>query len=245
MVVNNEFETRKEVIFIEYDGVMKSSNQYLIYKLGNDLYEDYKDILDLETIKGCSMDQSLAYCFSLRIRNPIMSLYRGDDSIGMSRAIYHTLFNKYPEMYEKCYPLSMYSSVDNLRHQKFVDHIYIYHPFDDDRVIADIFNTIGYSDNMTFVYGDLEEVLDNLDKPVTAFMLTDIHHTDYIWKYKYLNYIDISVAKYIHNYKRVDGNLEPLRDLNEFAKRGFAVRQTLFTPYDFMAHHGFNIEGID
>lgn len=195
------FDNTREIILIEYEKVLRNSDQLILYKLVNELYDEFSDVLEMEDIKGMDMDNCLRLCSTSTHYNILEAIAKYDD-IDWKQA-HLDFFVKYPDIYKVTDKLIMFDHLAKLSTQKFVDKIYIYSRFGDKRVYDDIEeNLYTRSINAEFVYGDLRQLInEGVITPPTSFIMGDIEMVPIIKEVqdKLKDYTEIMVAGYRFN----------------------------------------------
>lgn len=198
MLMQNEFDGRREVILIEYNRVIKNSDQFLLWKLGNELYDLYKDILDIERLKGITRDDALVYMNMMVKPNVLDNFKKGPLPEGWIQS-YMELFFSYPEMWEECTVLDMGVALYALASQKFVDKIILWSPFKDPRILDDIHSRHNKIDKITYAHGNLLPILEANPTQVTSFIIGDVSLVHDISQYSQHQFTEVILGKYRFN----------------------------------------------
>lgn len=210
---NNEFDLRDEVLFIEYDGVIKNSRPFMLHKIVNELYDVYKDYLEIEPYKGLS--KNACTTISLMMIEPNMFSALAKTNFDWQSG-YFDLYDYYPEMFSESEELIMVDALRRTIPQKFCKRIYFYSRHFDERVQKDIAKLFGVNGKIRYAYGDLNEVINNIDEKITGFFLTEHTQLYEMAMYKDIDYTDIYIADYRFNkYREEDGSLVPFYDVEE------------------------------
>lgn len=197
-LMQNEFDGRNEVIFIEYNRVIKNADQFLLHKLGNELYDLYKGFLHLDRLKGINRDTALAMTHMMMKSNIFDTFKQGplpDDWM----VSYMDLYYSYPDMWQDCTLLDMGSSLYALMTQKFVDRIIIWSPTEDYRIMEDLSERYSDISKIHYAHGSIKDVLESQSQKVTSFILGDAFNVMEILGYSQIEYSEIMIAKYRFN----------------------------------------------
>lgn len=198
---NNPFSNRDEVWFVDYDGIIKDSNQFLLHKVFNDLYESYIEFLNIEKYKGASLETCLTYSSLLTDRNFIYALRKKEfDYIDT----YMELYDFYFDMYEKCEALPFNLAITKTVNKPFCKKIYIYSKFKDIRIEKDIAERFNSHAKLSYCFGDRTEVINQIPEKITSFFVTEYDSLFDIAKYRNLDYTEIFLADYMYN-RYIDG----------------------------------------
>lgn len=192
-----------EFIFIEYEGVIRHPGYRVIDYLSNDEDEQvyFGDAIDFNYLKQFNDLDISSLLMSLEDRNILSELYYGneldDDDLEIE---YDRILSNIKDLYSKSPLLQMGDSLNTLIKTKFVNKVYIYHPTNDDRVKDDIEKLYGSDDRVSFVYGDLHEVMKKIPEKITTFILGDIEHFFTMTNHDYdFSYTNVLIAKYHYN----------------------------------------------
>lgn len=234
-MIQNEFDSREEVIFIEYDKVIKSSDQFLLHKMGGDLSHVYEEFLDLTDIRGKDMDNCLTLTQMTRKHNLFEALAKVELPNGWYED-YLRLYRIYDNMFRDAHLLDMGESLFTLTNQRFTKKIYFWSGREDKRIVEDIINRHTDRTKMTYVYGDLNEVLNSIEEKITMFVVADLSLMKDIVNYKHIDYTEIMYARYRFNqFRDVDGKLKPLLNPEAFGTNNVKISD--FNPYRLQAKH--------
>lgn len=232
-MIQNEFDAREEVIFIEYDRVIKSSDQFLLHKIGGELSHVYDQFLDLTDIRGKDMDN----CMTITQMTKKINIFEALAKIQLPDGWfddYLRLYNIYDEMFKEANILDIGQSLHLLNNQRFTKKIYFWTPRKDDRVVGDIVERYSDRSKMEYVYGDLKEILNSIDEKITMFIIADLSLLEFITDYKNLDYTELMYARYRFNqYKDSEGTYKPIINPEIFNDR--VVKVSDFNPYRLSA----------
>ncbi len=198
---NNPFSNRDEVWFVDYDGILEDSNQFMLYKVFNDLYDHYSTFLDIEKYKGSSMETCLTYASLLTERNFMFALSKKEFDYEQA---YIELYDYYEDMYEQCEKLLFNLAITKTINKPFCKKIYIYSRFKDIRIEKDIIDRFGNDKKLVYCYGNIEEIINEIPDKLTSFFITQYDTLYDISRYKKLDYSEILLADYMYN-RFIDG----------------------------------------
>lgn len=228
MLTHNEFDVRKETILIEYNRVIKNSDQFLMWKLGNELYDLYKDTLNIERLKGISREDALVLT-NMMFKPNVLDNFKKDSLPDGWIKSYIDLYFSYPDMWENCTLIDMGVALYNLASQKFVDKIILWSPFEDPRIEDDIHSRHKKIDKIAFAYGDLLPILETNPTQVTSFIIGDVSLVEDIAQYSQHEFTEILIAKYRFNLARnEEGRYETVVDVDALMDLNIKISE--FTP---------------
>ena len=194
---SNEFEMREEVIFIEFDRVIKNKDQYLLHLLGGPLYNTYEAYLDLDNLKGIDMYSALPFTAGLTDVNIIRCLAKKEFDYGKA---FMDLYDYDEDMFRKCDNLIMQHTVLKTLPQKFCKRIYFWSEVYDSRIENEIRRLYAGSKNLDYVYGNINDVLDSVVKmQPTMYIFGNIDRVLEINTRNDFDYIQILVGNYRFN----------------------------------------------
>ena len=210
---SNEFEMRDEVLFIEYDRIIKYSDAFLLHKVVNDLYDLYKDYMNIEQYKGYDLNACMTLCM-LSIEPNIFSALT-KPNFDWSKG-YSELYAYYDDMFKELKPHILTDAIIKSLGQKFCKRVYFYSKTLDERIKRDIVNVFGLSPKVRYCYGKLSDVIEQIEDDITAFFLTEHAQLYELAFYSKLDYSEIFMTDYRFNkYKDDDGSLKPYYNVEE------------------------------
>lgn len=204
---------RPETTFIEYDGVLKHTLQRSLYLLGGKYYKDFLEILDMSTIKDITMDEAYLIASALTDNNPFRAFGRTEDVRNYANQLYAGFINHVvDDLFLELDNMEMVARLALIKRQRFNKTIYIYHPFYHPDIEDSLRLQFERLENVEFVYGDLEDVLDGLESKPTAYFLSSIETLTSVANTVDLTLTNVNLAKHRYNYLRnpefVDGTDE-------------------------------------
>ena len=209
-----------EVIFIIYDGIIKTPIPFLLKKLQDSEYnEGYSDAIDYSKFKDFDENQLLAVT-SRRLNKNILE-YLAIDEFDY-KVTYDDLIQRFPTIYSDSKLLSIGRSIYILLHQSFLKKIYIYSEYYDERIQSDISNSFKDLENVTYVSGNFEDVISKIPEKITTYVIDDIDYITILINLKKIQYTNILLAKYGFNYKlNEDSNMPVLKidNIDELIKK--------------------------
>lgn len=199
VMTHNPFVMQGEVFFINYEEIIKSPYPFILDKIKTDMLELYKDVIHIDKISELTMKSLLTLCYYRDTKNVLE--YLAKDEFDFVKTL-NVLMSNYPELYDLSEPLAMHNTVKLFLGEKFTKHIYIHSDAYDERIAYDIKKTFKNADLVTYVYGPMGKVLENLPMRPTSYFLNDIEHIHDIVKAKDLiEYSNIFIADYPHNFE--------------------------------------------
>lgn len=234
MLIQNEFEAREEVIFIEYDKVIKNSDQFLIQKLGGELSSIYSSFLETEALKGINKDNALGMSAITKHHNIFDSLRKVDLPDGWVHS-YMDLYKTYPNMFDECDALSIGANLHMMLKQKFIKRVILWSPFEDERIITDIRNRHGDIKNLEYFHGNITDVFKLIDDKITSFIIANSELLPFIKDYDKIDFTEILLAGYRFNTKSEKDNFTSKFDIDYFGDS--VVRFSTFEPFKPRVEH--------
>lgn len=190
--------TDNEVIFIEYDGIIKSPIPYILNKLqAKEFKDNYKDFIDYSKFENFDEPHMLSL-ISRRLYKNILK-YLATDTFDYDLT-YNDLLSRYDDVYAKSKLLSIGQSISILTHQSFVTKVYIYSEVYDKRIENDISSEYSKLNNIVYVSGDFKSVIEEIPERITSYILQDIDYVSMLIDMKKLEYTNVLIAKYGFNY---------------------------------------------
>ena len=189
---NDRFFYNSEALFIKYEDIL-GMPWFTYISIMRSNYERLNNILDLELLKNCNMNDLLLWYMTRKEKNPIYQLMR-DKSVEKEKIdefLKHEmidpkaymLFNTYYEF------MTMPDALDQIINNNFVDEIYIYSEYQNpnvERFIQDKYKDAKYA------YGDLEESLKNVPNDTTYIFDMSISFLKTLIKLDKLNMASIA-----------------------------------------------------
>lgn len=228
----NSFASQKEVLFIMYDDIIKTTKFLILKKLMEEPYKScYKDYIDFNKIENLSDEKLMKLIFSATDKNILKALSINKFDFDNT---YIDLYLNYPDIIKMSEPLAFADSIDILLKQKFVEKVYIYTPYYDKNIYDDIYDTYGDS-RIIYVYGELNDVLDKLLKStrITSYILNDVDIVNLLIKKGIIPYTNILIVdtgwQYTINEKGIP--VLKLKDSDKISK-DFIFKLAMFSPYN-------------
>lgn len=198
-----ELNNRKETIFIEYDGILKSGNLIVIYRLSQYLENNPHMInkLDATIPIGLSLVQCLYYTLGTIYRNPIESFtnLRGAKAMQLYNILYKRKYNEEPSIFLDSPHLIMYDSLIYMASQSFIESVTVYSRVTDERIEEDMKNIIGVHRNIRYINGDLKDAFKMVKEPITTYMLHDSDSFDIVKEDAGDRIVDLGYPRYQYN----------------------------------------------
>lgn len=212
--MSNEFTTQDEIIFIIYDDVIKSSNQFIIKQILQKYRSHYDNYLDLSKVDKLDDKGLDLFCLKRRDKNIFHSLAKVD--FDCNKAL-HEISQKFDDMYLESELLVIGKTLGMLIPQKFTKKIYIYTKEYDKRIHLDIQMTYKDMDKVNYVTGPLIDVINSIGN-ITSYILADIMDVTALLATDKIKYTSVLVANMGYNYVMIDNKLMLRMDLDEFSK---------------------------
>lgn len=225
-----DFNNRKEIIFICYEDILKSSYTFLLKKIRDELLPYYKAFIHTSNIENVS-DKHLTSLAMQRTTNNLidyLAIAKFD-----TKDAWEELRNRYKNMYKESPNSKIHGQIDFLSVQKFVQNIYIYTEKYDKRVEECIAYDFKDISKIHYVSGAFQLVLDNIPQP-TTFMLNDIKMINTIKSKNKLEFTEILLPVTGINMEINHlGKLAPKLDLDILCKEN-NCKIGMFMPFDVL-----------
>lgn len=184
----NYFDMRKDVLFFDYDGVVKEPNYFLLKKIRDELLPFYEGFLATDLIKDFTDDDIKLVVNSIGEDMNLLDKLKIKDFD--TKGSYDELFNRYEPMYNLSEMTILGAAIDKLCLASHVNTIYFYSKKEDARITDDISFTFFNKSKLHYVCGDLSTVLEKIEQPTTYF-LKDYRTIDIIRQSGKLEYTEI------------------------------------------------------
>ena len=210
----NQFATRNENVFIEYEDIIKSSNIGLI-KMIKDIYrDDIKDFIHIDQINELKDSQLEIFSTARLEKNILKALKKTPFDYDF---VFKTLTDSKIDLYATMEPLMFADVVNVLLSQKFVKNIYIYSKEHDSRIECDIAILFNGSEKVNYVTGDFNNVIDVLED-ITLYVFSDIEKMEQVISKNKHEYCEFMIAEYGYNFTeehgivKLKGNYEEIQE---------------------------------
>lgn len=206
----NPFASQKEVLFITYEDIIKTSKFLILKKLQTDEYRDnYKDYIDYSKIDNLSDEQLMGTIFGATDINILK--YLATDSFDCDLT-YLDLYLNDDNIIKNSKLLSFGQSVHILLKQKFISNIYIYTKNYDENICKDIFELYG-NNNIIYTHGDFNTVIEEIHKTnkIMTYVLNDINLVNNLIEMDKVAYTNILICHAGWNYKLNNNNIPILK----------------------------------
>ncbi len=239
MGTNMYYAKRDEVLFIDYNEVIKSPSLFMLKMIRDVLRDVYKDFIWVEFLDGKSDAELELYLLQRKNKNIFLDLAK--KQFNFEKA-YNDLYNKYDDMYVKLNLLKIGTSIDFLSAQKFNKKIYFYSEVYDPRIEIDIKYSFKDASKIEYVYGNLCEVMEQITPP-TSFMLHDVWTVPTLVQMGKTDLTDVLCARYTYNlrYNSELDEVEPVVLIENYLENSI-FKFGLFSPINLNHVHGEYLE---
>lgn len=231
----NEFVKRKEVIFIDYIGVIKNPAPFILKKIADEWKTPLGNYIDFTKISNKDIYQ-LMYLTARSTEKNVLK-YISKKEFDFDNTFNH-IYNKYNNLYLESENLTISTSLQILLRQKFVQKVYIYTPTFDERIYLDIADTFP-KDKISYVTGiDRIEVIKEIKDEITSYITTDVTLVDRLIEIDKISYTSVLVASYGYNLRlSKDNSLELKIDDVDDKVRTHTFKLTSFVPVNLTERH--------
>ncbi len=221
----NNFATRDEIVFIEYDDIIKSSNTGLLKLLKEEYKDDIKEFIHFDKVE--TLDDNTINLFSTaRLeKNILKALCKVNFDYDY---VFKTLVDNNIDFFAKNETLMFADVVHTLLAQKFVKQIYIYSEDYDSRIECDIAILFKGSAKINYISGNFDDVIDSISN-ITLFVLSDIDKMDRVIQKNRQEYCEFMIAEYGYNYYNDNGVIRLKHNFEELQEEKIFKLGT-FTP---------------
>lgn len=193
---HNEFDARKEVIFITYEDVIKSYQPTLLRYILDNYPDKFSHFINIDKIKRLDQNNLIRLCIQRTNKNILEYLAIREFDYEL---VLKTLKSKIVDLYFESPILVMGDSLNILLTQKFVDTIYIYSEEYDPRIHEDLIELYNQNEKIRYVVGDFSSCIRKIPE-VTTFILNDVDYVLDIINEGKEEYSNILIANYGYNY---------------------------------------------
>lgn len=239
MGTNMYFTKRDEILFIEYNEVIKSPSLFMLKLIRDQLKDIYKDFIWVDFLENKSDEELEIYLLQRKNKNIFLDLAKRSFNYEKT---YDDLYNKYDDMFLKMPLMKIGNTIDFLVAQKFNKKIYFYSEKYDPRIELDIKYSFKDLSKIEYVYGDLGEVLEEIEQP-TTYMLHDIWTLPRLVMLQKTELTDIVCARYPYNLKYNEelDEVEPIVLIEKYMEES-VFKFGLFAPINFNDTHAQLLE---
>ena len=210
---NKSFATQKEIIFVMYEDIIKTTKFCILKKLLTDEFKNnYKNYINYSKIEGLTDEQLMGVIFGASDINILK--YLSTDLFDYD-VTYIDLYLNYKDILKESKLLSFGESILILLQQNFTSKIYIYTENYDENVYKDIYDTYK-SENIVYTHGEFDEVVTEINKSnkITSFVLNDITLINNLIKSNNIEYTNVLVCNTGWNYT-LDNNKRLVLKVND------------------------------
>lgn len=232
-LMHNPFTGRDEVIFIDYEEIIRSPYPAMLKLISSHYQDHYKDFLWMEEFADMDMPNLERLCVQRTKKNIFEFLAK--KPFDYDQAI-KDLKDKFMDIYKESPMLMMGESVSRMMSQKFTKKIYMYTEQYDIRVHIDIQETFKNMNIINYVTGDIEQVIQDL-KDVSFYVLKDIDHIPLIFKHDIGDYKEIVLASYGYNYNLDDNGEAQYKIDIEALMKEYVFKFASFQPVELTPDH--------
>lgn len=239
MGTNMFYTKREEVIFIDYNEVIKSPTLFMLKMIRDKLQDVYRDFIHVEFLDGKTDEELEIYLLQRKNKNIFLDLAKR--KFNYTKA-YNDLYVKYDDMYIRSPLLKIGTTIDFISAQKFNKKIYFYSEVYDPRIEIDIKYSFKDTSKMEYVYGDLEKVMETIEPP-TSFMLHDVWTLPRLVMLNKTYLTDIVCSRYTYNlkYNTELNEVEPVVLVEKYIEESL-FKFGLFAPINFNSNHTKHLE---
>ena len=198
--------THANVLFV-YDGVLRSSDTFILRMLVENYYDKFSPYMDLESIRTLTVDALLPLVIARTVKNPLQWLAIKEFDYEKN---YTYLREKFVNMYERSPILKHYQVIESFISSYCIGSIYIWSREYDKRIHYDI---ASFQQNakkeIRYVTGDMQKVINTIgdlniiydcDADRVYDLLKDGNNTDVFFAVAQYGYnLEKSNQRLIHN----------------------------------------------
>lgn len=203
-------------IFVEYIDIIRAPYFFMMYSLSKHPLPD-NSALDLSSIRDISEEKLAELYYGRRHQNPLYGFAKfGADfdklDIVMDRSIEAFTIENSP-LLKFADTIKILMHTDSLLTKK----VFIYYPYDNPAIRADVKSTFAFSKDIEFVCGDLNEALKKVPEDST-YVFSDVMKVDNLFNLGKLNMASLIFPyEYGYNYEDPsDPNGKLLVDLDKY-----------------------------
>lgn len=232
-----ELSKQPENIFVDYEGVIKSSVPTLLSQLELVFKESLKDFINFDMITG--MKRANLTRISVQRTEKNILKYLAKKEFDYDKTL-KEISDSFVDLYMNSDNLVMAETLSGIiLKQKFLNNLYIHTEEYDKRIHYDIQNNFKINcSKVHYITGKKEEVYDDL-QGITSFILNDIEDILLLIKLKKTEYTNILVANYGYNYKLDEktGEVVPKVELTEDMLKKNIFKFATFMPVKLTLDH--------
>lgn len=232
-----ELSKQPENIFVDYEGVIKSSVPTLLSQLELVFKESLKDFINFDMITG--MNRANLTRISVQRTEKNILKYLAKKEFDYDKTL-KEISDSFVDLYMNSDNLVMAETLSGIiLKQKFLNNLYIHTEEYDKRIHYDIQNNFKINcSKVHYITGKKEEVYDDL-QGITSFILNDIEDILLLIKLKKTEYTNILVANYGYNYKLDEktGEVVPKVELTEDMLKKNIFKFATFMPVKLTLDH--------
>lgn len=240
-LMHNPFVAKDEIIFIEYEEIIRSPYPLLLNLIAHQYRDSYKDFLWMEEFESMDMKNLERLCVQRTKKN--IFEYLAKTPFDYDKAL-KEFKDKFFNLYNESPMLAIGENIAKFMTQKFTKQIYIHTEEYDTRVHLDIQETFNNMELVNYVTGPFDDVIQTLDG-ISCYILRDIEKVPVIFDHQKGNYTEILLAAYGFNYK-LDEKEDPVYkiDIQPFLTDETVFKFGTFQPVELTAEHfTFVVEG--
>lgn len=209
-LMHNPFTAKEDVVFIEYDEIIRSPHPFLLQQIIKHYQDNYRDFIWLEEFIHMDYNNLVRFCIQRQDINVFKSIAKIEFDYDTA---WKDLKNTFVDLYMNAPLLPMGDAVVQMMAQKSFKKIFIHTEEYDRRIHHDIQETFQDLSRVTYVTGPFKEVIGNMDH-IDGFILRDLRHVDDIFEKNKGEFTNIVVGKFGFNYKLDEASGDPVMDID-------------------------------
>lgn len=244
-LIDNEFTGRNEVLFISYEDIIRCRKVPMLDNARKQ-FKDAFDHVDMTIIEDMDNKNLLRFAVTSEHNNPVREFFdeelldddlipNEDGSILLSDEL-RKMFEQSDDLIDRSPSGRMIGVLEILFRQPFLEHVFIHSNEYDLREQADIASLFSkYSDSVSYVHGNFEDVIKSLDRTPTFYMFNDVQLLPRLLMMdkSFYEYTEINVADIGYNYVYDELNeVVTLQvELDEYDFKELIIKFGMFNPF--------------
>lgn len=241
MGTNMYFAKRPEIIFMDYNEVIKSPTLFMINMIRGPLAKVYNKFINVEYLQSLTPEEIDIYLLQRKNKNIFQDL--AITEFNYEKA-YNDLYKKFDDMYLRIPLMKIGETIDYLVNHKFTKIVYFYSAEYDPRIQIDINYSFKDTSKIKYVWGDLTDVLNKIEQP-TSYFLNDAWTIPQLVFAKKTELTDILCARYAFNLKYNEelDEVEPVVLIQRYANES-VFKFAFFSPLNLNHKHTEILEKV-